>query len=28
MNMIVLCMWFAHYGDQLNAVHDFNLLFI
>jgi len=26
--MTVLSMWITHYDHQLNAVHDFNLLFI
>jgi len=26
--MMVLSMWTSHYDHQLNAVHDFNLLFI
>jgi len=26
--MMVLSMWLIHYDHHLNAVHDFNLLFI
>jgi len=26
--MMVLSMWLTHYDHQLNAVHDFNPLFI
>jgi len=26
--MMVLRVWLTHYDHQLNAVHDFNLLFI
>jgi len=26
--MMVLSMWLTHYDHQLNAVHDFNILFI
>jgi len=26
--MMVMSMWLSHYDHRLNAVHDFNILFI